>query len=66
MGKTKQKAYGKSIAKIQGYNIRIMFKDGNNPSGKFGIFAGKKMLQEASSIPAAKNQIVEIVGKSIK
>lgn len=57
MGKTKQKTFGKSVAKIQGYNIRIMFKDGKNPSGKFGIFAGKTKLQEAPSIDAAKVEI---------
>lgn len=63
MGKTKQKTYGKSIAKIQGYNIRIMFKDGKNPSGKFGIFAGKTMLQESPSIDAAKAEINKLSGK---
>lgn len=60
MGKTTQKSYGKSVAKIQGYNIRILFKDGKNPSGKFGIFAGKKMQQEVPSIDAAKTIIKKL------
>lgn len=63
MGKTKQKTYGKSVAKIDGYNIRIMFKDGKNPSGKFGIFAGKNKMQEAPSIEAAKTEIGKLTGK---
>lgn len=59
MGKTRQKSFGKSVIKVQGYNMRILFKDGKNPSGKFGIFAGKKMIKEVTSVSKG---IVEING----
>lgn len=64
MGKTRQKNYGKSIAKILGYNVRILFKDGKNPSGKFGIFAGKKMLSEAKNLEAATAEINKLATTS--
>ena len=63
MGKTRQKTYGKSVTKVQGYNVRILFKDGKNPSGKFGIFAGKKILQEAPNVDTAILEINKLVNK---
>ena len=61
MGKNKTKTYGKGVRKHQGYTIRILFKDGKNPSGKFGIFAGKKMIQDAPNVEAAVKQIDQLV-----
>lgn len=63
MGKTRQRTYGKSVQKVQGYNIRILLKDGKNPSGKFGIFAGKKMLQEVKNVEDGIQQITKLVTK---
>lgn len=57
MGKNKTKSYGKPVRQHQGYNIRTLLKDGKNPSGKFGIFAGKKMLHEAKSVAEAVSKI---------
>lgn len=63
MGKSKQKTYGKPVKQHQGYNIRTLLKDGKNPSGKFGIFAGKKMLQEVPNVEAGVTEIDKLVNK---
>lgn len=64
MGKNKTKSYGKPVQQYMGYNIRILLKEGKNPTGKYGIFAGKKMLQEAANIEGAIVEIDKIVNNS--
>lgn len=61
MGKNKSKTYGKPVKKYMGYNIRILLKEGNNPSGKYGIFAGKKMLKEVNSVSEGIEEINKII-----
>lgn len=57
MGKNKTKPYAKPVKHYQGYNIRTLLKDGKNPSGKFGIFAGKKMITEVLSVEDGVKEI---------
>lgn len=61
MGKSRQRTYGKPVEKHQGYNIRTLLKDGKNPSGKFGIFAGKKMLKEVPTVADGIKEIDNLV-----
>lgn len=61
MGKTRQRTYGKPVKQHMGYNIRTLLKDGKNPSGKFGVFAGKKMLHEVPNVEEGVNKINKIV-----
>ena len=61
--------FGKIVKNYQGYDIRLMVKtqsiEGKKgsttacPTGKFGIYAGKKILEETSSLDKAMEVIVQ-------
>ena len=63
MAVKKAKNYGKPVKHHKGYNVRTMFKGAGKkePSGKFGIFAGKNKLDEQPSIDAAVTAIDKLV-----
>ena len=53
MSAKKPQIYGTSVKKHKGYSVRILFKVAGKrePSGKYGVFAGKKKKDgEYSSI----------------
>jgi hypothetical protein len=74
MGKTNA-ALGKSVENHLGYNVRMMVtgkadektkKTVKIHNGKFGIYAGKKLIQEITKQSEAKERIEKIVSdKSI-
>jgi len=72
MGKTKQKSYGKPVANHNGYNIRMMVtgktndktkKTFYNHNGKFGVFAGKKILREVPNVEEGMKEIEKLSSK---
>jgi len=67
MSLKKPKIYGKSVLKHKGYNIRIMLKTAgkNEPSGKYGIFAGKNKVEGNDSLTSIEEgvKIIDSLGK---
>ena len=66
MGKTKIKSYGKPVANHQGYTIRMMVtaktdektkKTVGNHNGKFGVFAGKKLINDFFTVDEGMKEI---------
>lgn len=71
MGKNTKKL-GKAVDNQLGYTVRMMVgsktdektkKTQKIHNGKFGIYAGKKFVQESGSIPEALEGIKKIVEK---
>jgi len=62
MSLKKPKPYGKSVCKHKGYSIRIIVKTAgkNEPSGKYGIYAGKNKVEGSELVSSIEDGIKTI------
>ncbi len=66
MGVKKAKNCGKVVKNHKGYRVRIMLKTAgkNDPSGKFGVYAGKnKISVDYTSIESAVESIDKLLAE---
>jgi hypothetical protein len=67
MSLKKPKSYGKSVCKHKGYSIRIIVKTAgkNEPSGKYGIYAGKNKVEGSELVSSIEDGIktIDSLGK---
>ena len=67
MSLKKPKPYGKSVCKHKGYSIRIIVKTAgkNEPSGKYGIYAGKNKVEGSELVSSIEDGIktIDSLGK---
>lgn len=71
MGKSANKL-GKPVANSLGYNVRMMVtgktdektkKTIKQHTGKYGIYAGKTLIEEVKSVPDAMEKIKKLASK---
>ena len=55
----KEKTFGAITGSLNGFTVRMQVKSKKNHSGKFGIYAGKNLIQEVSSTKEAIEMISE-------
>ena len=62
MSLKKPKPYGKSVCKHKGYSIRIIVKTAgkNDPSGKYGIYAGKNKVEGSELVSSVEDAVKTI------
>jgi hypothetical protein len=58
-----QKTYGKTIEQVNGFQIKPLLDSKGNPTGMYGLFHGKKKLEEYSNIDKAKKDAKNIHDK---
>lgn len=54
----KDRSFGKVTANLNGFNIRMQVENKRN-TGKFGIYAGKRLVQEVNSTEEAIQTICQ-------